>query len=135
MREWPGLPAAELAGPSTILKEFLRTEGRGSAWSIRLLWTSLYMAANRPVTGDEVETMAAISPLGTRVGGDIIVFLCVCRDCYGAWNLSHCRRFGDWGVMSNIRVWLTRGNMVFLGVSDPPPWNVVAVGSDWWEYF
>ena len=35
------------------------------------------MAANRPVTGDEVETMAAISPLGTRVVGDIIVF-CVC---------------------------------------------------------
>lgn len=37
------------------------------------------MAANLPVTGDEAEMTAAISPLGTRVGGDIIVF-CVCVD-------------------------------------------------------
>ena len=70
-RDRPGLPAAELAGPSTILKEFLRTDGRGSSWSIRLVWTSLYTAATRPVT--EADLAAAISPLATRVGGDIIV--------------------------------------------------------------
>lgn len=46
------------------------------------------MAANRPVTGDEDETMAAISPLGTRVGADIIVF-CVCVETVTARETYH----------------------------------------------
>lgn len=55
----PGLPAAELWGPSRILKGFLRTVGRGRAWSIRLFWTSLYTEANRPV----LEVGAALPPV------------------------------------------------------------------------
>ncbi|KAG5551696.1 hypothetical protein RHGRI_009942 [Rhododendron griersonianum] len=38
-------------GPSTTLKGYLRTEGRGRAWSRRLFRTSLYTAAKRPVAG------------------------------------------------------------------------------------
>lgn len=37
----PGFPAAELGGPSEMLKLFRRTEGRGIECRRRLLWTSL----------------------------------------------------------------------------------------------
>lgn len=37
----PGLPAAELGGPSRMVKGPLRTEGRGRSWSTRLVWTWL----------------------------------------------------------------------------------------------
>lgn len=56
------MPAAELGGPSTIVKELLRTEGRGRLWSIRLDWTSLYTEETRPVTGARFDLTAA-SPL------------------------------------------------------------------------
>lgn len=47
----PGLPAAELAGPSTTAKLEWRTEGRGSACRSRLVCTSLYTEASRPGAG------------------------------------------------------------------------------------
>lgn len=44
----PGLPAAELGGPSTMWKEFLRTDGRDRGTFSLLIWSSLYMEIRRP---------------------------------------------------------------------------------------
>ena len=69
----PGLPAAELAGPSTTEKLERRTEGSGSACRSRFVCTSLYTEASRPGAGPpfaatapplDVTAAAAMRPSG-----------------------------------------------------------------------
>lgn len=107
------MPAAELAGPSTSLKGLLSTEGRGSAWSIRLDWTSLYTEATRPVAG----AGDAAPPLSTNEGLIVVVsthtlceifaeFRC---DCV---NLSNCLGLRQWGCLG---VGFEKGEIVFSG--------------------
>lgn len=48
LRNLPGLATAELGGPSTMLKDFFRTDGSGRDTLIRLFCNSLYIATDRP---------------------------------------------------------------------------------------
>lgn len=118
--KWPGLPAAELAGPWSILKGFLRTEGRGSACSIRVAWTSLYTEATRPITGAGTDLPADKSPFETKVA-DIV--RPKTHPTLWLWDLISVRC--DWerkresiklsltGTVAYISLWLKRVRMSF----------------------
>lgn len=112
----PGLPAAELAGPSTTEKLERRTEGRGSACTRRLVCTSLYTDASRPGAGPfataapplDVTAAAAMCPRVWRseraecvsliwfgVGGE--------RICRGRSERVRRRRGGFYGSWRRVR--------------------------------